>query len=49
MEILEGFDLTASLPRNWRRYRWIDISREPPDGNPSHSGESVARVRTRKL
>jgi hypothetical protein len=42
-------DLDAKLPSNWRRYRYIDVSFEPTDNNPSHSGESVARVPTREL
>ena len=42
-------DLDARLPANWRSYRWVDVSREPADGNASHSGESVARVATKKL
>jgi hypothetical protein len=34
------------LPANYKRYRYIDISREPADGNPNHSGMSVLRVST---
>ena len=37
------------LPRNASHYRYVDISREPPDGNPNHSGESVLRVPLAKL
>jgi hypothetical protein len=36
--------MTASLPRSPRRYRFIDISQEPADGNPNHSGISLLRV-----
>jgi hypothetical protein len=41
--------LNARLPADWKRYRFVDISREPKDGNFSHSGESVARVPTARL
>jgi hypothetical protein len=41
--------LTARLPAGWRRFRHIDISFEPKDGNRSHSGQSVARLATRNL
>ena len=34
----------ARLPAGYRRYRFIDVSREPPDGNSAHSGQSVLRV-----
>jgi hypothetical protein len=37
-------DLDLKLPPNASHYRYVDISREPPDGNPNHSGESVLRV-----
>jgi hypothetical protein len=36
--------LTAKLPADARKYRFVDISREPADGNPNHSGASVVRV-----
>jgi hypothetical protein len=36
--------LKAELSRKPSGYRFIDISREPPDGNPNHSGISVLRV-----
>ena len=36
--------VTARLPANFSRYRFIDVSREAADGNPNHSGESVLRV-----
>jgi hypothetical protein len=36
--------LDARLPANWRDYRYLDVSLEPPDGNPNHSGESVLRA-----
>lgn len=38
------FRLSRTLPAGATRYRWIDVSREPLDGNPNHSGESVLRV-----
>ena len=37
------------LPANYTHYRFVDISREPADGNPNHSGMSVLRVTTTKL
>lgn len=37
------------LPDGFERFRFLDVSREPPDGNPNHSGESVLRVPTRDL
>ena len=39
------FKLSSTLPAGAARYTWIDISREPLDGNSNHSGESVLRVR----
>ncbi len=43
------FTVTAGLPASWKRFRFIDVSREPRDGNLSHSGESVLRVPTKSL
>jgi hypothetical protein len=37
------------LPKNWRGFRYVDISREPNDGNLNHSGLSVMRVPTSRL
>ena len=37
------------MPKNWRSYRYVDISREPNDGNLNHSGLSVMRVPTSRL
>jgi hypothetical protein len=37
------------LPPNAGRYRYLDISFEPKDGNPNHSGASVLRVALAKL
>ena len=39
----------VKLPDNARDYRYLDFSREPDDGNPNHSGESVLRVPVEKL
>ena len=36
--------VTARLPEGYRRYRFIDVSREQPDGNSNHGGQSVLRV-----
>jgi hypothetical protein len=41
--------LEAPLPQSFQRYRFIDVSSEPPDGNPNHSGASVLRVPLAKL
>jgi hypothetical protein len=38
------FEVAAPLPAERARYRAIDVSREPLDGNSNHSGESVLRV-----
>jgi hypothetical protein len=48
---VEGTKLTLDLklPANASHYRYVDISSEPADGNPNHSGESVMRVRLAKL
>jgi hypothetical protein len=36
--------LDARLPGKPGRYRYVDVSREPRDGNPNHSGASVLRA-----
>jgi hypothetical protein len=41
--------LDLTLPSNASHYRYVDISLEPADGNPNHSGESVLRVPLAKL
>jgi hypothetical protein len=41
--------ITRPLPADPARYRYLDISVEPPRGNPNHSGRSVLRVATRRL
>ena len=41
--------LEVSLPADARRYRFLDVSREPADGNPNHSGASVLRAPLREL
>lgn len=41
--------LEAPLPAGFGRYRFIDVSSEPPDGNPNHSGASVLRAPLAKL
>lgn len=41
--------LEGRLPDDAGEYRFLDISREPADGNPNHSGESVLRVPLRGL
>lgn len=37
------------LPSDARSYRFVDVSREPADGNPNHSGQSVLRAPLRSL
>jgi hypothetical protein len=34
----------AKLPAAASRYRYVDVSLEPQDGNPNHSGDSILRV-----
>jgi anti-sigma-K factor RskA len=41
--------LDLKLPSNASHYRYVDVSREPADGNPNHSGDSVLRVPLSKL
>jgi hypothetical protein len=41
--------LTAKLPKGASRYRYVDVSLEPADGNPNHSGESILRVPLARL
>jgi hypothetical protein len=41
--------LDLELPRNASHFRFVDISLEPADGNPNHSGESVLRAPLAKL
>jgi Anti-sigma-K factor rskA len=36
-------DLRVRLPVDPRRFRYLDVSREPADGDPSHSADSVLR------
>jgi hypothetical protein len=41
--------VTAKLPVSPAAYRYLDISLEPADGNPNHSGQSVLRAPLRSL
>src|SRR5688572_13830334 len=36
--------LEVALPPDARSYRFLDVSLEPDDGNPNHSGDSVMRA-----
>ena len=36
--------LRVQLPADARSYRFLDVSREPDDGNQNHSGQSVLRA-----
>ena len=38
---------TYPLPDDPTRYAALDVSREPPDGDPAHSGDSVLRAPVR--
>ncbi len=42
-------DVNRRLPADASRYKYIDVSREPIDDNPNHSGASVMRVPTAEL
>jgi hypothetical protein len=44
-----GAALGVSLPKGFQSHRFIDVSREPADGNPNHSGDSVLRAPLAKL
>ena len=41
--------LRVTLPANAGEFDYVDVSREPADGNANHSGQSVLRVATREL
>jgi hypothetical protein len=41
--------LDVALRPNASSFRYVDVSREPADGNPNHSGQSVMRVALAKL
>jgi hypothetical protein len=41
--------LEARMPKGFERYDFIDVSREPADGNPNHSGASVVRAPLKPL
>jgi len=43
-KVASRFTLEARLPAAARGYRFVDVSREPTDGNPNHSGASVLRA-----
>lgn len=38
------FSVRETLPPGFERYGFLDVSREPADGNDNHSGQSVLRV-----
>ena len=42
-------ELAAPLPDDLERYRYVDVSLEPDDGNENHSGQSLLRLETDKL
>lgn len=43
------FTTDTPLPPGYHRFRFIDISREPADGNRNHSGQSVLRLSVSSL
>lgn len=43
------FQADVPLPDGYERYRHLDVSREPDDSIPAHSGQSVLRVALRRL
>jgi hypothetical protein len=44
-----NFGGRASLPANYKSYRFIDVSRETVDRNTAHSGQSVLRAPTSQI
>jgi hypothetical protein len=44
-----SFAIRTRLPEGAARWRYLDVSREPLDGNPNHSGASVLRARVARL
>ena len=44
-----NYQAIGNLPDDFEQYRFIDISREPLDQQPGHSGESVLRGRMPRL
>lgn len=44
-----SIDLDARLPAEPSRFRYVDISLEPKDGNKNHSGQSLLRVPLSRL
>ncbi len=43
------FSGIAKLPENYERYKFIDVSREEVEGDPSHSGQTVLRGEISKM
>ena len=39
-----SLDVNKRLPADPSNYKFIDVSREPIDDNPNHSGASLMRV-----
>ncbi len=46
---LKAGKATVKLPSGASDYRYLDVSREPADGNANHGGQSVMRVELKKL
>jgi hypothetical protein len=49
LETVKNGKVQAKLPKNADEYEFLDVSLEPEDGNPNHSGQSVLRVPLSKL
>jgi hypothetical protein len=45
----DRIDADVELPASARDHRYVDVSLEPADGNPNHSGASVLRAPLAKL
>jgi Anti-sigma-K factor rskA len=46
---VRGRTARAKLPKDTKGFEFIDVSLEPRDGNPNHSGQSVLRIPLKKL
>ena len=44
-----SLDVDKVLPEDPSRFKFVDVSREPIDDNPNHSGASVMRVPVEEL
>jgi Anti-sigma-K factor rskA len=49
LSTVKGSKVTVTLPKDADKYEFLDVSLEPRDGNPNHSGQSVLRAPLSKL